>query len=419
MQIVHAREDLPASVTQTIFLAGPTPRSPAVKSWRPAMIEELERQGFTGTVLVPEPRDGGWASAYEDQIGWEEASLHAADCILFWVPRDMETLPGLTTNVEWGTWASSGKVVFGAPPGAAHVKYLLHYADQLCVPVASDVAGVVAAARKLIGDGALRTGGEREVPIHVFRHATFRAWYEAQRAAGHRLEHARVLWSYFAGGQRDFLFLWALRATLHVPEESRHKRELVLGRTDVCSVLLYRRGPTLLDTEVVLVREVRNAARTADGMVHELPGGSSWSPGEDILLDGGRPPKPPAAGAGSGCAANLAIALHEVEEETGFPARTLGHAGARQLAPTLLAHQATLFAAELSVADLEGIRAGLGRARGVAADGERTYTELWTVREVLARDLVDWSTLGMILSVLVPLFDRTDGQQSDGARARP
>jgi 8-oxo-dGTP pyrophosphatase MutT (NUDIX family) len=385
MQIVYAREDLPASVTQTIFLAGPTPRSPAVKSWRPAVIAELERQGFAGTVFVPEPRGGAWASAYEDQIVWEEASLHAADCILFWVPRDMETLPGLTTNVEWGTWASSGKVVLSAPPGAAHVKYLFHYADQLSAPIASDIAGAVAAARKLIGDGAVRTGGERNVPIHVFRHPTFQAWYEAQRAAGHRLEHARVLWSYFAGGQRDFLFLWALRATIDVPHENRNKRELVLGRTDVCSVLLYRRGPTLLDTEVVLVREVRNAARTSDGMVHELPGGSSWSHDDDVMR----------------------IALHEVEEETGYAPRTLALKGARQLAPTLLAHQATLFAAELSDADLEGIRAGLGRGRGVAADGERTYTELWTVREVLARELVDWSALGMILSVLVPLFDGT------------
>jgi len=79
--------------------------------------------------------------------------------------------------------------------------------------------------------------------------------------------------------------------------------------------------------------------------------------------------------------------------------------GARQLAATLLAHEATLFAAELSAGDMEGIRAGLGRARGVAEDGERTYTELRTVREILAEGLADWTTVGMILAALAPLFD--------------
>jgi Nucleoside 2-deoxyribosyltransferase like/NUDIX domain len=383
MQIVHARESLPASVTQTIFLAGPTPRSASVEGWRGAALAELERQGFTGTVLVPEPRDGVWAPVYEEQVEWEEAALHAADCILFWIPRDMETLPGLTTNVEWGTWASSGKVVLGAPPGAAQVRYLLHYADKLRVPVASDVAGVVAAAIRSVGEGALRTGGERDVPLHVWRHPTFQGWYRAQQGAGHRLEQARVLWSYFAGAERAFFFAWALRVTLLVPGEGRQKRELVLGRTDVCSVLLYRRGATLFDTEVVLVREVRAAARTADGMVHELPGGSSWSPGEEAI----------------------SVALHEVEEETGFRPAALAVVGARQLAATLLAHEATLFAAELSAGDMEGIRAGLGRARGVAEDGERTYTELRTVREILAEGLADWTTVGMILATLAPLFD--------------
>ena len=70
----------------------------------------------------------------------------------------------------------------------------------------------------------------------------------------------------------------------------------MIGRTDVASVVLYRRGPTLLDTEVVLVREVRIPARTSDGMVHELPGGSAWD----------------------GAEAPADVARHEVEEETGF-----------------------------------------------------------------------------------------------------
>jgi len=379
MEIVHAREALPTSVTRSLFLAGPTPRSAEVASYRPALLAELARQGFDGTVFVPEPRSGVWAAGYEDQIAWEDDALHRADVIAFWVPRDMKRLPGLTTNVEWGAWMGSGKVVLGAPPGAEHVRYLEHHARKLCVPVASDLAGLVAAALAKLGDGARREGGECEVPLHVFRHPTFQAWHAAHRRAGNRLDHARVLWAYFAGPERSFLFTWALRAAVHVAREGRQKHEIVVGRTDATSVLLYRPGPTLLDTEVLLVREFRNAARTEDGFVHELPGGSSWKDGEDAL----------------------AVARHEVEEETGFHPPALSAVASRQLAATMLAHEAALFSAELSEDDVAALRAGLGQARGVAEDGERTYTELMTVREILDGRLVDWTTLGMILSVLV------------------
>jgi hypothetical protein len=383
MQVVYALEPLPETTTRSIFLAGPTPRAEAVAGFRPAAVLALQQQGFDGVVFVPEPRDGSWARHYDDQIEWEEAALHRADCILFWVPRDMQTLPGLTTNVEWGAWASSGKVVLGAPSEAAHVRYLQYYAAKLSVPVETDLAAAVAAAIRAVGPGALRVGGECEVPLLVWRHPTFQGWYTAQRVAGHRLDGARVLWSYFAGAKRDFFFAWALRVSVYVASEGRHKREVVIGRTDVCSVLLYRRGATILDTEVVLVREVRGAARSADGMVHELPGGSSWHAG-DSALD---------------------IAVHEVEEETGFRPAGLARGASRQLASTLLAHQATLFSAELSATDLACIRADPGIARGVAEDGERTYTEVRTVRAILDGEQVDWSTIGMILSVLAPLFE--------------
>ncbi|MFO0754858.1 MAG: nucleoside 2-deoxyribosyltransferase domain-containing protein [Byssovorax sp.] len=383
MQIVYAREAFPAAVTRSIFLAGPTPRSPEVPSWRPAAIAALARLGFDGAVFVPEPRGGAWAAGYDEQIAWEEAGLHRADVILFWVPRDMSTLPGLTTNIEWGVWSNSGKVVLGVPEGAAHVGYMLHYAQKHRAPVAHDLDGLAAAAIGLAGPGEHRSEGECEVPLHVWRHPTFRAWYAAQRRAGHRLVAARVLWSYFAGPERRFFFAWALRVTIHIPGEGRNKSEVVIGRTDVASVVLYRPGQTLLDTEVVLVREVRIPARTADGMVHELPGGSAW--------DGEEPAE--------------SVARHEVEEETGFLPGALRVLDGRQIAPTLLAHQAALFAQEISEADVAAIRAGEGEARGLAEDGERTYTEVRTVRELLADDRVDWSTLGMILAAVTRAFE--------------
>src|SRR4051794_34059540 len=106
MRVFYAGEPLPAQTTCSIFLLGPTPRAgrgPG-ESWRPAALRELADRGFGGEVFVPEPRDGNWPAEYTDQLDWEDAALNRADRILAWVPRDMATLPGLTTNDEWGFW---------------------------------------------------------------------------------------------------------------------------------------------------------------------------------------------------------------------------------------------------------------------------------------------------------------------------
>lgn len=141
--VVYALENPPAHYSESIFLAGPTPRSEGVESWRPEALAALERSGFSGVVYVPESRNGRWHGDWMAQVKWEEHRLAAADCILFWVPRDMATLPGLTTNVEWGVWQDSGKVVLGSPPSSQAMTYLSHYAHQHGVPVSSTLEQTV------------------------------------------------------------------------------------------------------------------------------------------------------------------------------------------------------------------------------------------------------------------------------------
>jgi hypothetical protein len=125
MHVVYARQDGSAAPPPTLFLAGPTPRSPDVPSWRPAALRLLEELGFRGSVFVPEEEGGGLRDAHEDdQVRWEWAALERADAIVFWVPRDLRTMPGFTTNVEFGLHCRSGKVLLGYPPGAAKMGYL-------------------------------------------------------------------------------------------------------------------------------------------------------------------------------------------------------------------------------------------------------------------------------------------------------
>ncbi|MCB5910347.1 nucleoside 2-deoxyribosyltransferase domain-containing protein [Streptomyces pinistramenti] len=155
VNLVMAREPLPSG--PSVFLAGPTPdKSAPVPSWRPAAIEALAAQ-WTGeqqlTVLSPESRGGQRADRYEDQVGWETAARAAATAILFWIPRDLRTLPGMTTNVEFGLDVASGKVVLGAPtdcPNPERNRYLIYVARRHGVPVRTTLHGTVTAALALM-----------------------------------------------------------------------------------------------------------------------------------------------------------------------------------------------------------------------------------------------------------------------------
>jgi hypothetical protein len=120
---IMTTEPLDDSGAPSIFLAGPTPRDPHTPSWRPAAIAALRDAGHDGVIYDPEDR-GGWNGDYDDRIDWEHAALSAADTIAFWIPRELTAMPAFTTNVEFGYWIDSGKVVAGGPPDAPKNRYL-------------------------------------------------------------------------------------------------------------------------------------------------------------------------------------------------------------------------------------------------------------------------------------------------------
>ena len=121
---------------KSIFLAGPTPRGENVKSWRESACSYLETIGFTGVVYVPEYSTWKPKTDYVDQAMWERIALTEASVILFWIPRELPDMPAFTTNVEFGYWLHSGKVVYGRPNEAVKIKYLdwLYELDYKKVP---------------------------------------------------------------------------------------------------------------------------------------------------------------------------------------------------------------------------------------------------------------------------------------------
>lgn len=140
IQVVWAREEIPEG--PSVFLAGPTPRAgDGVPSWRPAAIEAIEANWNGGplTVLTPESRGGIRAAHYDDQFVWETAARAAATVVLFWIPRDLATMPSFTTNVEFGHDVTTGRAVLGCPPDCPNPernRYLIalarHYGAPVC-----------------------------------------------------------------------------------------------------------------------------------------------------------------------------------------------------------------------------------------------------------------------------------------------
>lgn len=139
MKLIYANETLDDN---GIFAAGPTPRSKEVESWRPEAINLFREHGYQGSLFIPETR-GDEPFDWERQVQWEESGLNKAKCIMFWVPRDLQILPGFTTNIEFGMHCKSGKVVFGAPTEAVKVGYMRYYANKLLIPNADTLDNTV------------------------------------------------------------------------------------------------------------------------------------------------------------------------------------------------------------------------------------------------------------------------------------
>lgn len=143
----------------SIFLAGPTLRGNRRGSWRERAIELLS--SFEGLVVIPEnrnPEEPFDQRDWTEQVDWELKWLHRATVVLFWVPRDMVTLPGLTTNVEFGLMLGETdgffdpKVVLGYPIGAPHTAYLGHLARRYKVPICHTLEYTIQTAVKLARD---------------------------------------------------------------------------------------------------------------------------------------------------------------------------------------------------------------------------------------------------------------------------
>lgn len=383
MRVIYAFESLPENGHSAIFLAGPTPRAgigdPALQSWRRDAIDILERIGYKGDVLIPEPRDG-WRPDYNGQIEWECYGRKVADIIAFWVPRELTSMPAFTTNIEFGEDLPSGKVLYGRPDNAPKNRYLdARYSDVMKKSPHRSLEALMQDIVNTIGQGARREKGERHVPLWVWKTPSFQSWYAGQRQHNNTINDFDVQTLFRFGAPPENIFGWIAKVNIHIASENRNKtNESVVARTDTSMVV-----PILTDTpnnDILLVQEFRSPGNTSKGFVVEPPAGSSLVSKDPRM-----------------------VALEELCEETGLDnvaANRLHYVSTRQLAATMLTHQMHVFALKLTPEESTKVRQKakdkviLG-ANPFEDNGERITLDIVSQDKLLESD-VDWTVLGAI-----------------------
>ena len=193
-----------------------------------------------------------------------------------------------------------------------------------------------------------------------------------------------VEWISRVRNKPEAIFAFAIRPNIYIASENRNKvNDPVVFRLDISSIVLYRRNSEILDSEIVLIKEFRSASSTKDGFIWELPGGSS-----PFISD------------------PLMVAIEEIKEEVGLDIESarLHYIGSRQMAGTLSAHKSHSYSVELTDEELIWLKSQKGIPHGADypdnPTGEQAYTEVVKLKDILYNNLVDWSNMGMILSIL-------------------
>ena len=129
MYINYSDSDVKIDGRPSIFLAGPTRRDENKNlSWRREAEQILKEFHFDGIVYVPEFKENvPWDNKYlKRQTDWEWKALDAASVIAFWIPRELNEMPGFTTNIEFGRYITSKpeSVVLGYPGWAKKMSYM-------------------------------------------------------------------------------------------------------------------------------------------------------------------------------------------------------------------------------------------------------------------------------------------------------
>lgn len=290
MLLVFSDDIYPTEVTKSIFLAGPNPRykdGDAIENtWRHEAVRILEEKGYDGHVFIPLPKQfffGETAEVteenYDHQIEWEDATMSRADVLLFYVDRT-EKLQGLTTNIEFGRYLESGRMVYGRPDDALNIRYLDEQIRKRQRKVHSSVEDCVDDALSRIGEGSVRYGDATLVPLIFWNTEQFQTWFNSHKGVGNVLKDfvpKSVVTCNTSGTpfcNDGFLFGFSAYVNIFIREEDRYKsNEWIFSRTSTSTVVPFYDHPEE-GRKFILVREFRSPVNNPHSAIYEFPGGT-------------------------------------------------------------------------------------------------------------------------------------------------
>lgn len=389
--IVFSDQKIPHEITKSVFLAGPSPRTQETLDWRHEALSLFEKNGFSGTVFIPVPKDRFYGKedspdwTYDNQVEWECNARNVSDIILFWIPREIDRskkdlgMPAFTTNIEFGEDLHSGKIVYGRPDNAEKCRYLDKRILEIKENVFNDLNSLVQYTINKLAHGSFRQEGEVHVPLFIWESEQFQSWYQQVKDNGNKLVNAKLLHhTKFSNG---YLFSFILWVNIWVESEKRFKsNEFIFSRKDISSIIpFYKEGN---ETFVVLVKEFRSPVRNEAGLVYELPGGSALKPGVNPQEN----------------------AQHELEEETGIHIEDLNRflfVKNKQLCSTLSSHHSYLYKVQLTQEEFNVVKQNVDSKTvfGLTEDTEIIQLEIIPVSKIMDYPL-DFSMIGMILGAL-------------------
>ena len=378
MTVVHSREDIPSTEMKSIFLAGPTPRKKHNLDWRSEAIEILKELGYNGVVYTPTEREGEFdRNVLVEQCAWEYKAMMACDAIVFWIPRqkrqDFEMI-ALTTNVEFGRFFESNKLICGAPNDAKAIEYLKIISENR-YEWTNTLRDTLKRAVDYCGEGVYREGAECLVPKHIFESTQFQNWYKSHKNNKNKLTNFKTMFEYIAPYSKH-LFLTVFKPDVFIADENRKKNnEFVIARTDMSYICAYYK--TKKKTQVLLCEEFRSPVVNNDSKIYELIGGSS----DDLSAD------------------ELQTAADEFFEEAGLKLKKnrFRKVDIKQSSATLCSHRITLYAVELSKEEAKHFEAD-NDIHGMVEETEQIHLHMVDLDEALKK--VDWTNAGMIMTAV-------------------
>lgn len=390
MKLVFSDQPFPTEVEKTVFLAGPSPRYHTgdriqINTWRHEAIDILAALGYDGHVFIPLPEAGFYAGIasknmvdYLSQIEWERHGLERADVIFFYVDRKADN-QGLTTNIEFGEYFDSGRMVYSRPKDAVKVRYMdetiIARDGEFYLNMATGLQEVLDRVKTPVH----RLDGETHVPALIFSSPQFQEWYTKLKHAGNRLD-GFIPKSVLAFNKDRFLFGFNAWVNIYITKEDRHKsNEWIFSRTATSYVVAYYDGAEDGKRRFILTREFRSPASNLEGYVYEMAGGSAVDKKVSPIEN----------------------AIKELEEETGITIHDehrFRHLGTRQTFATYLTMGLFAVAVELTQEEFdEASKRALESTILGENEEERITLHIATEEELVQNKYpVDWTTLGMI-----------------------